>query len=71
MLESDTQAVAMSISLEVSISNLRCFLSSSPEQNWGSAEKTFTNLNLHVDCTYYATARISTELTTIRSETGR
>jgi hypothetical protein len=32
MLESDTQAVAMSILLELSISNLRCFLSSSPEQ---------------------------------------
>jgi hypothetical protein len=62
-LESDTQAVAMSILLELSISNLRCFLSSPPEQKWGSAEYAFTNLNLHGDCTYFATARISSEPT--------
>jgi hypothetical protein len=42
--------------LELSISNLRCFLSSSPEQKWGSAEKAFTNLNLHADRTCFAMA---------------
>lgn len=46
MEEFDTQAVAMSISLEVSISNLRCFLSSLLEQKWGSAEKAFKTPNV-------------------------